>query len=111
MKAKARDIIIRAAKTFVQAFLSYLTVDAFFGITDLNAAKKVALSLVLGAVAAGISAVWNLFINWLNSYIEGLEAKKSENVVETYTEDEYELEDDSDYEIEDEEDGEDYDGE
>lgn len=106
MNAKVKDVLIRTGKTFIQAFASYLTVDVFFGVTDFNTAKKVALSLVMGAVAAGLCAVWNLFINWFNSYIEGLHT-----VTETYSEDE---DDGEEYDTEPEgyepEDGEDEDG-
>lgn len=45
-----RDIVIRALKTFVQAFLAAWAVTNF-------AFEK---SAVLGAVAAGISVLWNL---------------------------------------------------
>ena len=65
-----KDILIRALKTFVQAFISYLSIDAFFGVTDLNALKKIALSLLVGALAAGVSAVWNSLIEWLSRKIE-----------------------------------------
>ena len=65
-----KDVIIRAAKTFIQAFLSYLSIDMFIGITDLNALKKIALSVLVGAIAAGISAVWNSFLNWISKKLE-----------------------------------------
>ena len=70
MNKKARDILIRASKTFVQAFISYLSIDAFFGVTDYTALKKIALSLVVGALAAGVSAVWNSILEWINRRID-----------------------------------------
>lgn len=74
MKKKAfKDILIRALKTFVQAFISYLSIDAFFGVTDLTALKKIALSLLVGALAAGVSAVWNSLIEWLTIRIDNIE--------------------------------------
>lgn len=80
MNKKVRDIIIRASKTFVQAFVSYLSIDAFFGVTDYTAIKKVALSLFVGALAAGVSAVWNTILEWINRRIEemGEEDENSE---------------------------------
>ena len=70
MKAKVKDIIVRTAKTFAQAFITYLTADVFFGITDLNTLKKVVLSALIGAATAGVCAVWNSLIVWLNAYFD-----------------------------------------
>lgn len=53
------DIAERAVKTFLQAFLSSISVDVLLGATDFDAFKKVGLSMLVAAVAAGISAVWN----------------------------------------------------
>ncbi len=72
-KNAVKDILIRAAKTFVQAFISYLSVDAFFGVTDSTTLKKLALSLLVGALAAGVSAVWNSLIEWLTIRIGNIE--------------------------------------
>jgi hypothetical protein len=55
-----KDIIIRAVKTFVEAFLSYVTIDGIFEITDTTGAKRFLLTTGVSALAAGISAVWNL---------------------------------------------------
>ena len=66
-----KDVLIRAGKTFIQAFISSLSIDAFFGVTDFTALKKIALSLLVGALAAGVSAVWNLLIEYVSSRIEG----------------------------------------
>jgi hypothetical protein len=49
-----KDISIRALKTFVQAFLAVLAIDVIT-IKDWATAKPV----LIGAVAAGVSAVWN----------------------------------------------------
>lgn len=73
MNKKVKDILIRAGKTFVQAFISYLSIDAFFGVTDLTALKKIALSLLVGALAAGVSAVWNSLLEWISSRIEAMD--------------------------------------
>lgn len=59
-KANWKDIAIRASKTFIEAFLSYITIDGVFQITDLTAAKRFLLTTGISALAAGVSAVWNL---------------------------------------------------
>jgi hypothetical protein len=48
------DIVVRAFKTFCQAFLATLAVSVV-SVHDWNGVKAV----VVGAVAAGISAAWN----------------------------------------------------
>ena len=58
-----RDLAIRAAKTFVQTFLSYLTIDGVFGISDKVEMQRWLLTTGLSALAAGISAVWNLILD------------------------------------------------
>lgn len=59
------DVLERAGKTFFQAFLSAISVDVLLGVTDFNAFKKVGLSMLVAALAAGISAVWNAAVNSL----------------------------------------------
>ena len=49
-----RDIIIRAVKTFAQAFLSVLSLG-LANVVDLSSGK----ALLIAAVAAGISALQN----------------------------------------------------
>lgn len=58
-KTMITDIAERAAKTFMQAFLSSISVDVLLGVTDFDAFRKVGLSMLVAALAAGISAVWN----------------------------------------------------
>lgn len=53
------DVAERAVKTFLQAFLSSISVDVLLGVTDFDAFKKVGISMLVAALAAGISAVWN----------------------------------------------------
>jgi hypothetical protein len=48
-KLLSNDVVVRAAKTFVQAFL------AVFFVSDNPVSKEV----LIAAVAAGVSAVWN----------------------------------------------------
>ena len=58
-KNEARDIIVRAAKTFLQAFLASLVVD----ITSISSGGwNVCRSALISAAAAGLSAVMNLAI-------------------------------------------------
>lgn len=79
MNKKVKDILIRAGKTFVQAFISYLSIDAFFGVTDLTALKKIALSLLVGALAAGVSAVWNSLLEWISNRIDKIDEEDSDD--------------------------------
>lgn len=59
------DWLIRAVKTFVQAFLGVF-VPAIVGVlngglpVDWGAAKVTLISALMAALAAGISAVWNI---------------------------------------------------
>lgn len=53
------DVAERAGKTFLQAFMSAISVDVLLGVTDFDAFRKVGLSMLVAALAAGISAVWN----------------------------------------------------
>jgi hypothetical protein len=58
-----KDILIRAGKTFIQGFLGALAVT--LPNSDFSN-MQVVKSLLIGAVAGGISAVMNLIINMLN---------------------------------------------
>lgn len=57
-----KDILIRALKTFIQGFLGALAIT--LPTTDLTNYELVK-SILIGAVAGGISAVMNLIINLL----------------------------------------------
>lgn len=57
-----KDILIRAGKTFIQGFLGALAVT--LPNSDFNN-SEVIKSLLIGAVAGGVSAVMNLIINLL----------------------------------------------
>lgn len=58
-----KDILIRALKTFIQGFLGALAVTLpNSDFSDMSVVK----SLLIGAIAGGISAVMNLIINMLN---------------------------------------------
>ena len=59
-------------KTFAQAFISAISVDSIFGVTDLDTLKRIGLSMVIAGVAAGISAIWNMVQDWLYNKIDEL---------------------------------------
>ena len=60
-KDKVKDIAVRAGKTFIQAFLGAISIDTVMANPD----RSVWKSMLLGAVAAGISAVMNFAIQAL----------------------------------------------
>lgn len=64
MKEKIKDVVVRAFKTFCQATIAYLA--ATFGsqlagvdVFNADAMKNVIISLIIGALSAGLSATWN----------------------------------------------------
>lgn len=57
-----RDILVRAAKTFVQSFLSTATVALVIA-ADYPALKAAAVA----AGAAALSVVWNAALQWSSS--------------------------------------------
>ena len=57
VKIKNNDILVRAVKTFIQAFLATLAVGVS-NVTDIHTAQ----ALAIAGVSAGISAVWNFVI-------------------------------------------------
>ena len=69
-KEKVKDIITRASKTFIQAFIGSITIDGFFGVTDLDAIKRIGLSMLVAGVAAGVSAVWNMVLDFIYRKID-----------------------------------------
>lgn len=64
----AKEILERASKTFIQGFISSLTIT--LPNTDFTT-KGVWQSVLIGAIASGISAVMNWFSNLLNEDEEG----------------------------------------
>ena len=69
-KEKIKDVLTRASKTFVQAFIGSITIDGFFGVTDFDAIKRIALSMLVAGVAAGVSAVWNMVLDFIYRKID-----------------------------------------
>lgn len=67
MKNKIKDIATRAIKTFIQGFIAALPVT--LSVAQLSNAAVIK-SLLIGAIAGGVSAVWNALYNVANSYIK-----------------------------------------
>lgn len=63
-----KDVGRRAGKTFVQAFGAAVAVhvDQIAGIRDWESAKAIALPVVVGGFAAGISAAWNMVVGYFS---------------------------------------------
>lgn len=57
-----KDILIRAGKTFIQGFLGALAIT--LPTADISD-RAVVMSLFIGGLSAGISAVMNLFLDVL----------------------------------------------
>lgn len=70
MKEKTKDIIVRAAKTFIQAFVASISVDSLIITTDKEAFVRVGTSMLIAGVSAGVSAVWNFIQKTVNSISE-----------------------------------------
>lgn len=62
-KEKVKDILVRAGKTFMQAFLSSITINSFLVVNDIGTFKTVLYSTLIAGASAGVSAVWNMLIN------------------------------------------------
>lgn len=66
-----KDWMIRAIKTFIQAFFGVLIPEIVTllngGFTDWSTAWKILSPFVAAALAAGISAVWNILLERLKA--------------------------------------------
>lgn len=60
-KYLTKSCLKRAGKTFVEAALSYIIInlDTLFN-TDVKSLKTIGTAVLMSAIAAGVSAVWNL---------------------------------------------------
>ena len=79
---KLKDILIRAFKTFIQGFLATLIV--LLKESDLSD-ENLLKSVLIGALAGGISAVMNLILNALDN------EKQTTFNMDTFEEDEEEV--------------------
>ena len=84
MNEKVKDVLIRATKTFWQAVVAYFATSfgtqiAGVDVLDFDALKNVAIGLIVGAVAAGLSASWNGVIQ---PALDKLKAKGGDDTVE-----------------------------
>ena len=67
MTKKQKDILTRAVRTFWQAMLAYLLADATVlqeALCRWDRGRHLLLTLFIGAVAAGLSAVYNAALAW-----------------------------------------------
>lgn len=60
-----KDILSRALKTFAQAFLGSITINNFLVVNDVSTFKTVLYSTLIGALSAGLSALWNMLLTYL----------------------------------------------
>lgn len=60
---KVKDILVRACKTFAQAFFSSITINSFLVVNDMGTFKTVLYSTLIAGTSAGVSAVWNMIVN------------------------------------------------
>ena len=75
-----KDVAIRALKTFWQSGIAYLvatfsTQMAGVNVFDLEAMKSVVGGLLIGALAAGISASWNGVVQPMLNKLKGGEVQ------------------------------------
>ena len=79
---KVKNITERVVKTFIQAFVSALSIDSLFGVTDLDTLKRVLVSIAIAALAAGISAVWNLIQSYVNGKLDKITTTEEEDNID-----------------------------
>lgn len=75
MKYSKKEIFERASKTFIQGFVGSLAVT--LPNTDFTT-KGVWQSVLIGAIASGLSAVMNAFSNMLNEDIDDDEEEEKD---------------------------------
>lgn len=71
IKSNWKDVLTRAGKTFMQAFLGSICLDSVLSIRDTTMLKSVLVSIAVGGISAGISAVWNLLMDYTTEQMEG----------------------------------------
>ena len=67
-----KDVVRRAGKTFVQAFVASVGVcgEQIASIRDLESTKVILAPILIGGLAAGVSAVWNMAIKYFSGKAE-----------------------------------------
>lgn len=55
-----RNLLERAGKTFVEAFIGVITAGNIFEFYDFESIKAAVIPTFIAALAAGLSAVWNM---------------------------------------------------
>lgn len=71
-KARVRDVLIRALKTFIQAFIS-IAIAQLAGVNFIEGEdlKNVLIGIAISGGAAGVSAVWNGVLSPLLNSLTG----------------------------------------
>lgn len=64
-KVDWKDVSKRAFKTFIQAFLSSISIESIILAKDYDTFKTVLISIGIAGVSAGISAVWNMLLGMM----------------------------------------------
>lgn len=64
-----KDIAERALKTFLQAFISSITIDSIFEVTTMEGLKSVLVSMLIAAMASAVSVTWNFVTNYVAEQI------------------------------------------
>ena len=65
-KINWKDVGKRALKTFVQTIVAYAVADGTVlanALSNMDASKQVLITVGVGALAAGVSAVWNTVVS------------------------------------------------
>ena len=67
-----KDVCRRAGKTFVQAFGASVcvNVEQIASIRDIESAKVILGPILIGGLAAGVSAVWNMAAGYFSGKAE-----------------------------------------
>lgn len=73
-----KDILIRASKTFIQAFIAALSINGVLTIDSFDALKNAAIGALVATGSAVVSAVMNITTCLIKDY----KKKQSKNNVE-----------------------------